>query len=80
MLIQRELDLHDGGENGEDRWVAYLDSATVAMRHARVAAARRAHGGRVRHATHWLRMTEHGPEKRSELKQQEQCREYLHRA
>jgi hypothetical protein len=79
MLIQRGLDLHDGGQNGEDGGAAHLDSATVAMRHARVTAAGRTHGARVRHATHWLRMTQHGAEKRSELEQKEQGREYLHR-
>jgi hypothetical protein len=76
MLTQRRLDSYDGRQNREDRGAAHLDSATVVMGHARVATAGRAHGGRLlRHATHWLRMTQHGPGKRSELKQQEQRRE-----
>jgi hypothetical protein len=78
MLTQRGLDLHDGGQNGEDCRAAYLDSATVAMGHARVAAGAGHGGGVLRHAAHWLRMTEHGSGQWPELKQEEQRRERLH--
>jgi len=49
------------------------------MVHARVATAGRAHGGRLlRHATHWLGMTQHRPGEWPELKQKKQRREWLH--
>ncbi len=79
MLIQRGFDSHDGGQNGKDCGAAHLDRATVAMVHARVAGAGRAHGGRLlRHATHWLGMTQHRPGEWPELKQKKQRCEHLH--
>ncbi len=81
MLAQRGLDSHDGGQNGEDCGAAHLDGAAVAMVHARMATAGRAHGGRLlRHATHWLVMTQHRPGEWPELKQKKQRCEYLHRS
>jgi len=80
MLIQRGLDSHDGGQYGKDCGAAHLDGAAVAVVHARVAAAGRAHGGRLlRHATHWLGMTQQGSGEWPELKQKKQRRECLHR-
>ena len=79
MLIQRGLNSHDGGQNGEGCGAAHLDGAAIAMVHARVAAPGRAHGGRLlRHATHWLGMTQHRPGEWPELKQKKQRCEYLH--
>jgi hypothetical protein len=79
MLTQRGFDSHDGGQNGEDCGAAHLDSATVAMGHAAVGAAGRRHGSRVlRHAAHWLGMTQHRSGKWPELKQKKQRCEHLH--
>jgi hypothetical protein len=80
MLTRRGIDSHDGGQNGDDCGAAHLEGAAVAMVHACVAATGRAHGSRLlRHATHWLGMTQHRPGEWPELKQQEQRRECLHR-
>jgi hypothetical protein len=79
MLIQRGLDSYDSGKNGEDCGAAHLDGAAVAMVHARMATAGRAHGGRLLGpATHWLGTTQHRPGEWPELKQKKQRCEYLH--
>lgn len=79
--VRRQLRFHShhGGKYGGGRSAANLDSAAVAVLHAPVAAARRAHGCRVlRHATARLGMTQQGRGQGPELKQEEERAEELH--
>ena len=79
VLTRRGFDSHGGGQNGKGCGAAHLDGAAVAMVHARVATAGRAHGGRLlRHATHWLGMTQHRPGEWPELEQKKQRCEHPH--
>ena len=79
VLLVRRLEARHGGNDGDDCGAAHLDGAAVAMVHARVATAGRAHGGRLlRHAAHRLGMTQHRPGEWPELKQKKQRCEHLH--